>query len=708
MKGKGDFWNFGERYTYKDWKRTRTIAGITFRLPRKPSEDEVDGYGLAAKAQKFTPPDKDVVEQINLKYQNGEEFTDLEKEFIAEEWKRRSLGYWFYNNGYMEYVTGLHYFYLSAWKIPVAPTKAEKKAGMKKKRMSLPLFSDKDRDVFYHWEYGVERNDNVVGKVEVTKRRDGKTHRGNVTNYNTATLNPDVVTGMQSKTGTDVKAVFRKLVNSWKVLPEYYKPVDVGESDPKGQLAFTEPAKKDTKSQFKDYSKVLNSYITHGPSGETTYDGSDLAFYFGDEVGKTKDKEANVYVRWNVVKETMADGANWTGKALLTSTVETMEKDGGANLKLVWEESDPYDIDELKQTRSGLVRIFIPAYYGYRGEDGDKDFTDEYGYSNIKGAREYLEKKRKRKKGIALSGEIRKYPFTPEEAFRADNKNQILPDWKIYEQKDYNDSLGISKVVQGNFIWKDDIEGSQVVWIPNPDGRWMVYDMPDPKLRNNKIFDSKKGWMPGNMELYCSGCDPYDHKLDREGKKSDASSHTMKKFNILNPYGSNCFSSEYIFRQLEPYLFYADILKQCIFYGCQILVENNKPGIINYFTDKGYREYLMVRPEGLKTKSSKNERIEIGIPLSSPEVRQSVIEHLESYIYHNVGIKEQEGMEDIRGNMYFDRTMEDWLLFDFDDWTPHDATVSSALTVVASKKVHRKKKRRVEIGNISNAIQQGY
>ena len=707
MRNEGDYWNYGERYTYNDFKRTRTVAGVTFTLPKKPPAEQIDGYGLKPEDQYFRPPNQKMVEKINLKYQTGEEFTPKEVEFIQTEWDRRTFGYWFYNNGYLEHVSSLHYFYISAWKIPIGPSKVDKKKGITKKRMNLPQFCDSDRDRFYWWEYGVERNPNCVGGVEVTRRRGGKTHKGNVTNYEMASRTPDILTGIQSKTGPDAKAVFKKLVNSWKKLPEYYKPVDVGESDPGTSLRFKEPPKKDTKSQFKNYSKVLGTEITYQNAKEMAYDGWDLAFYFMDEAGKTKEKEANVKVRWEVVRETMSDGANITGKALITTTVEDMEKDGGANLKLIWDASNPAELNDIGQTESGLIRLFNPAYYGFRGEEGEKSFIDKYGYSNMKAAKEYLERRRAGVRGASLTSLMRKYPFTVEEAFRSDNKHQILPDYKIYEQKDYNSGIPESRVVRGNFIWKDGVENSQVVWNETDEGRWLITRLPPVERRNKRIYDHRKGFLPANTEYYCAGCDPFDHSLTTDNRKSNAASHVIEKFNVLEPYHSNAFVLEYVYRQPDIHYFYDDMLKQCVFYGCQLLVENNKPGLINYFKAKGYENYLMDRPEGTHTKYSRKNQKEKGIPLSGGEARQSVIEHLESYIFQQVGLRDLPDSvkeNDRYGHMYFERTLDDWLLFDPKAWNDYDATVSSALTVIASKKFEVKAPVKRDIGNMLSAI----
>ncbi len=85
------------------------------------------------------------------------------------------------------------------------------------------------------------------------------------------------------------------------------------------------------------------------------------------------------------------------------------------------------------------------------------------------------------------------------------------------------------------------------------------------------------------MDTIVSGNDPYDHDVTVDGTKSNAASYVFRMANPIYPRDSNMFVCEYIARPPTSYLMYEDMLKQCIFYGCQILTEDNKPGLINWF-----------------------------------------------------------------------------------------------------------------------------
>ena len=657
----------GEKYTYDDFVHEREIEGIKYTIPKKPPKSTIDGYNKPKHLQKFTP----IKVPLDLKMWPKEE----REAFIAEEWKRRKDGFWFYNNGFIEYVTGLHYFYLSYWMFPIVEN------GVKK--LGLPFFVDSDRDRFYHWQGCIE-DPRCYGEFEITNRRNGKSYRGLCTNYEVLSRTPESKSGMQSKNNRDGKDLFDKLVKSWQKLPYYWKPVDSGETHPASSLKFQEPSKRDSKNLRKIYTQVLRSEIEYGTAKEEEYDGEGLLFYMGDEIGKTA--EADVHRRWYIVKECLADGSTVTGKALLTSTVEEITRKSLDNCQRLWDESDPLDKNELGQTASGLYRFFKPAYYGYRGEDVDgKPFIDEFGYSQWERARAYMEKKRTNLMGISLTSEKHKYPFTPQEAFIIDNDQSPFDTDRIYSQIDHNQSLSSSIAVPGNFSWVE--KDKEVRWVPSEGGRWRVAWLPPVDLRNNvRVHGSKL--IPINIDKMCSGVDPYDHKTTTDGRKSDAASYVRYKFDPMNPDNSKIFASQYIARPPKPEMFYEDMIMQSFFYGTDILPENNKIGIVNYFRMRGYEKFLMARPEPTHTTHSKRQT-EPGIPMTGDDARNALISAIETEIYDNVGYIEEE---DRFAKCYFSELLMDWAKFDVNNWTPHDCTVASGLTLLAEKKYIRQKK----------------
>ena len=70
-----------------------------------------------------------------------------------------------------------------------------------------------------------------------------------------------------------------------------------------------------------------------------------------------------------------------------------------------------------------------------------------------------------------------------------------------------------------------------------------------------------------------------------------------------------------------------------------------------------------------------------GIPNSSEDIKQAHAAAIESYIEDHVGYTEY-GF----GNMYFNRTLNDWARFNINDRTKYDAAISSGLAIMACNK----------------------
>ena len=176
------------------------------------------------------------------------------------------------------------------------------------------------------------------------------------------------------------------------------------------------------------------------------------------------------------------------------------------------------------------------------------------------------------------------------------------------------------------------------------------------------------------------GCDPYDISGTVDNKGSNGSLHGLTKF-TMDDAPINHFFLEYIARPQTAEIFFEDVLMACIFYGMPILAENNKPRLLYHFKRRGYRGFAMNRPDKVYTKLSITEKEIGGIPNSSEDIKQSHASAIESYIEDFVGLKETS-----HGDMYFQRTLEDWAAFNINNRTSHDASISSGLALMACNK----------------------
>ena len=161
----------------------------------------------------------------------------------------------------------------------------------------------------------------------------------------------------------------------------------------------------------------------------------------------------------------------------------------------------------------------------------------------------------------------------------------------------------------------------------------------------------------------------------------------------------NKFFLEYIARPQTAEIFFEDVLMALVFYGMPILAENNKPRLLYYLKRRGYRGYSMNRPDRIWNKLSVTEKEIGGIPNSSEDMKQAHAAAIEMYIQNYVGATPNGSY----GNMFFNKTLNDWSKFDINNRTRFDASISSGLAVMACNRnlytpTVRKEKTKFNIG----------
>ena len=519
---------------------------------------------------------------------------------------------------------------------------------------------------------------------------------------NTATLSRDSRIGVLSKTGSDAKKMFTdKIVPISNNYPFFFKPIQDGMDKPKTELAYRIPASKITKKNMYDQGEEdldgLDTTIDWKNTSDNSYDGEKLQLLIHDESGKWERPE-NILNNWRVTKTCLRLGSKIIGKCMMGSTSNALDK-GGSNFKQLFYDSDTSNRNANGQTKSGLYNLFIPMEWNMEG------FIDKYGNPVLKNPEQEI-------KGIdgepiyqgainyweneveslaldpdALNEYYRQFPRSESHAFRDESKQSLFNLTKIYQQIDYNDSLIIKRhVVQGKFYWKNGVKDTEVLWSPDTRGRFFVSYLPK-KEQQNKVEKRNGRFYPGNEHLGSFGCDSYDISGVVVGKGSNGSLHGMTKFN-MDEWPSNQFFLEYIARPQTAEIFFEEVLMACVFYGMPILVENNKPRLLYHFKNRGYRNFCMNRPDKVFNKLSKTERELGGIPNTSEDVKQAHASAIESYIEKYIGY-DMEGLFREKGdvgNMFFQRTLEDWARFDINNRTKFDAAISSGLAIMANQK----------------------
>ena len=596
-------------------------------------------------------------------------------DYIDEEFKRRDEGFWFLNNNKPTYITGAHYMYLQWSKIDVG----------------APDFREANRLFYIFWE-ACKADKRCYGMCYLKNRRSGFSFMSSAETVNLATLASDSRYGILSKTGNDAKKMFTDKVVPISVnYPFFFKPIQDGMDRPKSELAYRVPASKFTRKKINANEKQedlvgLDTTIDWKNTGDNSYDGEKLNLLVHDESGKWE-RPDNILNNWRVTKTCLRLGSRIVGKCMMGSTSNALEK-GGGNFKKLYNASDVTKRNRNGQTKSGLYSLFIPMEWNYEG------FIDEYGYpvfdnphNDVYGPDGELidygiiEHWQNEAEGLkddqdALNEFYRQFPRTEEHAFRDETRNSIFNLVRIYDQIDYNEGTR-PNISKGNFQWVNGIKDTQVIFYPDNNGRFNISWTPPLHLQN-KIVTKNGIKYPGNEHMGAFGCDSYDISGTVDGRGSNGALHGLTKFSMEDA-PPNQFFLEYIARPQTAEIFFEDVLMSLVFYGMPILAENNKPRLLYYLRRRGYRGYSMNRPDKIWNKLSTAEKEIGGIPNSSEDIKQAHAAAIEMYIQQYVG--------DIGGgnwgNMYFNKTLNDWAKFDINKRTKFDASISSGLAIMA-------------------------
>ena len=623
------------------------------------------------------------------------EFKEKWYDYIDTEFKRREEGLWFINKDKPTYITGTNYMYLQWSKIDVGQ----------------PDFRESNRLFYIFWE-ACKADARCYGMCYLKNRRSGFSFMASGETVNQATISTDSRFGILSKSGSDAKKMFTDKVVPISVnYPFFFKPIQDGMDRPKTELAYRVPASKFTRKKLDSNEKLaeisgLDTTIDWKNTGDNSYDGEKLKLLVHDESGKWE-RPTNILNNWRVTKTCLRLGSRIIGKCMMGSTSNSLDK-GGANYKKLYYDSDVTRRNANGQTRSGLYSLFIPMEWNYEGyidsfgfpvfNTPKKPIEDTHGQQIDLGVIDYWQNEVDglKQDQDGLNEFYRQFPRTEEHAFRDEAKQSLFNLTKIYEQIDYNADLKNTAVITtGSFQWENAVPDSRVIFIPNKDGRFRISWVPPIELQNRMLIKSGKKY-PGNDHCGAFGCDSYDISGTVDGRGSNGSLHGLTKFSMENV-PPNHFFLEYIARPQTAEIFFEDVLMACIFYGMPLLAENNKPRLLYHFKRRGYRGYSMNRPDKLKL--SVTEREIGGIPNSSEDIKQAHAAAIETYINTSVGL-----LETGYGNMYFQRTLEDWARFNINNRTKHDASISSGLALMACNKNRYVPRAKVEYKSIDLGI----
>jgi hypothetical protein len=560
------------------------------------------------------------------------------EDFRQRQWHRRLFGMWFMNHGKPTYITGTHAFYMNWWTFGV----------------QFPDYRDPDRETFYFWEH-CWFDPNCGGITEVAGRRDGKTMRAACAMYEKVSRTSAANGGIQSKNGRDAGKVFEKMISAFVKLPDFFKPeYDTSSGHrPKRELLFFEASKRGKRAKEEYEGEELESRIDHRASETMAYDGERELVLVKDEEGKTI--ECDVWERHLVSRYCHEVSGEFVGKTWSTTTVEEMEAGGASFLKL-WQASDQNDLDENGRTKSWLYRIFRPAYKSM--------FFDRYGIPDTERAKQFLLNERRGLAGDprSLSAIIRKKPFTPEEAFRIDGSKCLYDAMKLNNQLDRT-TWNTTMVRRGNFVWEGGVKDTKVVWQEQENGKfYLCWNFPKEDQTNN-VTRRGSTCSPKNGLRFVMGVDPYDHDTVEGGTRSNGAGAMLKRYDPTLPDDdmfNRAFVCLYSERPDTAKVFYEDMLKMAVYFGSPVLCEDNKVGMLKYFEERGYGDFLIWFDDREKPGVS-----------ASKNTHQTIAEVTEDYINDNCD------------KVWYTRLLNQWLNFSLDKTTKFDDAMAAGYALMA-------------------------
>lgn len=150
---------------------------------------------------------------------------------------------------------------------------------------------------------------------------------------------------------------------------------------------------------------------------------------------------------------------------------------------------------------------------------------------------------------------------------------------------------------------------------------------------------------------------------------------------------SHSFFLHYLHRPEKRDDFYEDVIMICQFFGMYALVENNKPRLLEFMNDNGFRGYSLTRPDKKWKDLSPFEKECGGVP-SSKQGNKDQASLLKDYIFDFIG-----GADVAKDcNCYFKEMIKEWKKFNVNKRKEFDTTVACQLALMGSQyKVKQRK-----------------
>lgn len=672
------------------------ICGLNIGLPAIPEKEMIKNWDKTHINQKWKRDE--LPAGLTADNMNNAQYRD----YVKQQFEYRANGYWVYLNGVPVYLTGIYWFFIQWVRI----------------EEDYPNLRIIQNELMIFWE-ACKADSRSYGMQYVKNRRIGASSLAVAELLFSGTTFHDKELGIISKTGDDASDIFQRIVTSFRRLPPFFQPMtDSGSDNPKTVLVFREPSKKGNTKGPLSQSGGLNTTIEHYSTTKNAMDGKRIFRSLIDEAGKYP-SSVPFDKYWSVVKTSHQKGRVIFGKAMVVSTVNAM-KDGGAEFKNIWDNSDVNERNDNDMTISGLYRIFIPAKYCMEG------YFDQYGFSIVKdpeskiladdgtyvkiGSETYLKNvlESLKHKPEEYNEQLRQFPDTPKDAFRDVTDGCAFNLIHLQEQIDFNQIelndkfyadtndlrkkqsyFGNDQVMRGNFRWRGGVKDTVPEWYPDKEnGRFYILKdcLPNEEDRGKKVWKrtiSGTGWTPTMSHIGCFGVDPYDRSFTSDGRGSKGAIHLVTRTSASH-YPNDTFILEYIDRPKSIDIFIEDVIMAMVFFSMPVLPEMSNIVLLKTLKDRGYRNFVVNNPLKKTSELKPNELDLGGFPQQGKGGQDAQYTILEKYIEDHVGVG-RDGAErgaGVMGTMPFTRTLIQWKDVDLNDRTDFDAYISGSLALL--------------------------
>lgn len=558
------------------------------------------------------------------KYTDELDLTERQRSFIdAERRKIWVTGVWVMIKGVPYWINGYHYFVLNYWHIG-----AETDDGMKEYR-------EWDMWKWLFW-WNVQISDTEIGCIIFKHRRAGETVDGWAINFLEAQAEENALCGHVNLTLDDGNDSMKDIgLTAFLKVPIWLKYSNNARPDAK-EVKFTSYVRgtKDKMAIANSSEDSLDSRVFVASTTMKSFVGKKMKQIVVDEF-LLWDLDLFTWMNRNKKGVTLGAGRIKNGNIFIVST------SGGDDEKKTVLNDRAQDFvtkcrrshwsDKLGRTSTGVRAFFTPATWRLEG------FIGKYGEPIIHTPTEEQKKNQRIKHPRLSEAQI----SMGAEEFILDQLQhaKVMEDWKEYyglktlypltwddpftRQSDvqiFNTdkldgammniqvrSVAHKNLVQvGNLQWKNIYDKKEVEFCPNKQGKfeWSYF----PKLEDqNRVQWQGDQAIPMNGQKGCTTWDPYEKGILVNGAKGskgaghglffldfDGMNMKYEDGGIVRPghVDTPSLFFKYKARPKDIDDFYEDAIMASHFMSMRMAFESNKPGMAQYFIDRGYEKFV--------------------------------------------------------------------------------------------------------------------